>query len=199
MSINANTLYYNMASSSSSASSASSSGKSLAVLIKKAMAKMPMSYNTKKSIDEYYKTAMKAINDKKKAEEKAKKAALKAALKAKEKAVAKPKAVKGSKTAKKPRAKKVGGGTPRINDYVKLYMKENEKLIDTAIKEYDNNKDSNAFVNNLSSINLDGEETDTATNIMRLLMSRVLTDAEINELYNSMKDLKESYNSLKTT
>ena len=76
-------------------SSASSGGKSLAVLIKKAMAKMPMSYDTKKSIDEYYKTAMKAINDKKKAEEKA---------------VAKPKAVKGSNTAKKPRAKKLVGG-----------------------------------------------------------------------------------------
>jgi len=193
MSINANTLYYNMASSASSASS--SSGKSIAVLIKKAMAKMPMSYNTKKSIDEYYKTAMKAINDKKKAEEKAKKAA----LKAKEKAVAKPKAVKGSKTAKKPRAKKLVGGTPRIDDLVKLYMNENENLIDTAINEYDNNKDSNAFVRNLSYINLDGEETSVATNIMRLLMSRVLTDEEINSLYKSMKDLKESYNSLKTT
>jgi len=72
------------------------------------MAKMPMSYNTKKSIDEYYKTAMEKINLKIKAAEKAKKMA-EAAEKAKEKA-AKPKAVKVSKTAKKPRAKKVVGG-----------------------------------------------------------------------------------------
>jgi hypothetical protein len=64
------------------------------------------------------------------------------------------------------------------------------------MSEYDNNKDSNAFVNNLSSIILDGEETGTATNIMRLLMSRELTDYEINSLYNSMKALKESYRSL---
>jgi hypothetical protein len=72
-------------------------------------------------------------------------------------------------------------------------MIKNKELIDTAINEYDNNNDSNAFVNKLSSINLDGEETSVATNIMRLLMSRVLTDEEINSLYNSMKDLKESY------
>lgn len=120
MSINANTLYYNMRNSSSSSSSGENS---YSVLIKKAMAKMPVSLNTKKSIDEYYKTAMEKINLKMKAAEKAKKAAEaaekfiakakmaaeKAAEKAR-KAVAKPKAVKGSKTAKKPRAKKVVGG-----------------------------------------------------------------------------------------
>ena len=39
-----------------SASAASSSDKSIAVLIKKAMAKLPMSHNTKKSVDEYYNT-----------------------------------------------------------------------------------------------------------------------------------------------
>ena len=82
-------------------SSASSGGKSLAVLIKKAMAKMPMSLDNKKSIDEYYTTAMKKINLKMKSVEKAKKMA-EAAEKAKEKAVekarkvvAKSKAVKG--------------------------------------------------------------------------------------------------------
>jgi hypothetical protein len=64
------------------------------------------------------------------------------------------------------------------------------------MSEYDNNKDSNAFVSNLSSINLDGEETDTAAYIMRLLMGNV-TDDNINSLYNSMKDLKESYVKLK--
>jgi len=107
----------------SSASSASSSGdKSYNVLIKKAMAKMPMSLNTKKSIDEYYTTAMKKINLKMKSVEKAKKMAA-AAEKAKEKAVekarkavAKPKAVKGLKTAKKPRAKKLVGGMTTQED-----------------------------------------------------------------------------------
>jgi hypothetical protein len=144
---------------------------------------------------------MKKINLKMKSVEKAKKMA-EAAEKAKEKAVekarkvvAKSKAVKGSKTAKKPRAKKLVGGTPRNNELVKLYMTNNEQLIDEAISGYDNNKDSNAFVSKLSSINLDGEETNTATNIMRLLMGNV-TDDNINSLYNSMKDLKESYNLL---
>jgi len=143
MSINPNTLYYNMASSSSS-----SGDKSYPVLIKKAMAKMPMSYNTKKSIDEYYKTAMKAINDKKKAEEKAKKAA----LKAKEKAVAKPKAVKGLKTAKKPRAKKVGGNdgkTMTIEDYEEYildnYQKAHEEI---TYGEYD----SDLFIDSINNI-----------------------------------------------
>ena len=141
---------------------------------------------------------MKEIVLKIKATEKAKKDA----LKAKEKAA---KAVKGSKAVKKPRAKKVGG-SQRINDLVKVYMNENEKLIDNAIKGYDDDKDINTFVNNLSSINLDGEETSVATNIMRLLMNRVLTDNNnditkktevVTSLYNSMKALKESYRSLK--
>jgi GTP1/Obg family GTP-binding protein len=143
---------------------------------------------------------MKKINLKMKSVEKAKKMA-EAAEKAKGKAVekarkaAKSKAVKGSKTVKKPRAKKLVGGSPRINDLVKVYMTYNEQLIDEAISGYDNNKDSNAFVSKLSYIKLDGEETNTATNIMRLLMGNV-TDDNINSLYNSMKALKKSYMSL---
>ena len=203
MSINANTLYYNMRNSSSSSSSGENS---YSVLIKKAMAKMPVSLNTKKSIDEYYKTAMEKINLKIKAVEKAKKAAeaaekfiakAKMAAEKARKAVAKPKAVKGSKTAKKPRAKKVVGGTPRIDDLVRQYINQNETLIDNAITEYDKDKDKNNFVNNLSRIKLDGEETEVAANIMRLLMSRELTDYNIGLLYNSMIALKESYKSLK--
>ena len=177
---------------------------------------MPKTYITKKSIDEYYKTAMEKINLKMKAKKKAKKTAeaaekfiakaKMAAEKAKEKAAekamkaaAKPKAVKGSKgkAVKKPRAKKVVGGTPRIDDLVKSYMNENERLINKAIQDYDNNKNKGDFVNNLSSINLDGEETDVAANIMRLLMSRELTDDNISLLYESMEDLKESYKLLK--
>lgn len=205
MSINANALYYNMVNMSSS----SSGENSYSVLIKKAMAKMPVSLNTKKSIDEYYKTAMEKINLKIKAAVKAKKTAeaaekfiakaKMAAEKAKEKArkaVAKPKAVKGSKTVKKPRAKKVVGGTARINDVVKLYINKNETLIDRAITEYDNNKDKDNFVDNLSRIILDGEETEFAANIMRLMDNKV-TDDNVSLLYKSMKDLKDSYKSLK--
>ena len=109
--MNPNTLYYNR----NSSSSASSSGdKSYNVLIKKAMAKMPMSLDTKKSIDEYYKTAMEKINYKMKAAEKAMKAAEKArkdaekaAEKARKAAVAKPKAAKAAKGSKKPTERKL--------------------------------------------------------------------------------------------
>ena len=73
-------------------SSASSGGKSLAVLIKKAMAKIPASLNTKKSIDEYYKTTMKEIVMKMKAEAKA---VAKGAKGAKGKTVKKPKKLVG--------------------------------------------------------------------------------------------------------
>jgi hypothetical protein len=52
------------------------------ILIKEAMANMPDSLNTKKEIDEYYKKAMKDINDKVKEEKKADKAAAKTADKA---------------------------------------------------------------------------------------------------------------------
>jgi hypothetical protein len=109
--MNPNTLYYNR----NSSSSASSSGdKSYNVLIKKAMAKMPMSLDTKKSIDEYYKTAMVKINYKMKAAEKAMKAvekarkdAEKAAEKARKAAVSKPKAAKAAKGSKKPTERKL--------------------------------------------------------------------------------------------
>jgi hypothetical protein len=63
----------------------------VSLLIKEAMASMPDSLNTKKEIDEYYKKAMKDINDKVKEEKKADKAAAKAADKAEPK---KPKAPK---------------------------------------------------------------------------------------------------------
>jgi len=45
----------------SASAASSSSDKSIAVLIKKAMAKMPVSLNTKESIDKYYKNAMNEI------------------------------------------------------------------------------------------------------------------------------------------
>jgi colicin import membrane protein len=119
--MNPNTLYYNRNSSSSASSASSSGDKSYNVLIKKAMAKMPMSLDNKKSIDEYYKTAMKKINLKMKAVEKAMKAAEKArkdAEKAAEKArkaavskpkaaVSKPKAAKAAKGSKKPTERKL--------------------------------------------------------------------------------------------
>lgn len=89
--------YYNMRYVASTSSS--SSDKSYPGLIKKAMMKMPMSMNTKKSIDEYYKDAMKDVDYKMKTVEKAKKAAEKARLAA-EKA-AKPKVTKAKKPTKR--------------------------------------------------------------------------------------------------
>jgi len=118
--MNPDTLYYNR---NSSSASSSSGDKSYPGLIKKAMAKMPMSLDNKKSIDGYYKNAMEDVHYKMKAIEKAKKdaavaekAAEKARLvaekaaekarKAEEKAA---KAVKGSKSkaAKKPSERKL--------------------------------------------------------------------------------------------
>lgn len=152
MSINANVHYYNMLNSSSS-----SGENSYSVLIKKAMAKMPKTYITKKSIDEYYKTAMEKINLKIKAAVKAKKTAeaaekfiakaKMAAEKAKEKArkaAAKPKAVKavkGSKTAKKPRAKKVVGGGDGDNDTITEIEQQILILYNGATEDIDKNTD----------------------------------------------------------
>ena len=147
MSINANALYYNMVNMSSS----SSGENSYSVLIKKAMAKMPVSLNTKKSIDEYYKTAMEKINLKMKAAEKAKKAAeaaekfiakaKMAAEKAKEKArkaVAKPK-------AKKPRAKKLVGGEidKKDEEYIlEVFQNAHEEIV---TDDYDSDDFGNAI------------------------------------------------------
>jgi hypothetical protein len=102
-------------------SSASSGGKSLAVLIKKAMAKIPASLDTKKSIDEYYKTAMKEIVMEMKAEAKAKADAMKA---------------KG-KTVKKP--KKVGGGMTKeeLKKELEIIDKIMELFIDYKVKGQD--------------------------------------------------------------
>ena len=187
MSINANTLYYNMASSASSASS--SGDKSYNVLIKKAMAKMPMSLDTKKSIDEYYKTAMKAINDKKKAEEKA----LKAALKAKEKAVAKPKAVKGSKTAKKPRAKKLVGGMTKqeeldiIESIIKKFIYYNNMLVDWQqdYKKKGYIEDIKELVRLIDSIGYDETYIHISNeNILKSLQD----DTKMNEIYRAIDE-----------
>jgi hypothetical protein len=130
--MNANTLYYNMPSSGSSASSASSTDKSIALLIKKAMAKLPMSHNTKKSVDEYYKNAMKEIVLKIKATEKAKKDA----LKAKEKAVKTAKAKVVAKTTKKTK-KHVGGGNAELIERLKADNLQKFQNADNGIKSDD--------------------------------------------------------------
>jgi hypothetical protein len=54
----------------------------MAVLMKEAIADMPDTLDTKKEVEEYFKAAMKVINEKKKEEEKVKKATAKAAEKA---------------------------------------------------------------------------------------------------------------------
>jgi hypothetical protein len=123
-----------------SSASSSSSDKSIAVLIKKAMAKLPMSHNTKKSVDEYYKNAMKEIVMKIKATEKAKKDALKAKEKAaKAKVVAKP-----TKKTKK----HVGGD---ISDVEKERL---AKLYDDALADVETNTDRSyvSFKSNIGAI-----------------------------------------------
>ena len=60
----------------------SNSALTMAVLMKEAIADMPDTLDTKKEVEEYFKAAMKVINEKKKEEEKVKKAAAKAAEKA---------------------------------------------------------------------------------------------------------------------
>jgi hypothetical protein len=73
----------------------------ICLLIKEAMASMPDTLNTKKEVDEYYKKAMKDINDKVKEEEKAAKAVEKA-----DKAAAKAAGAAGDKPEPKKRVKK---------------------------------------------------------------------------------------------
>ena len=89
--------------------------KSFAVLIKKAMAKMPKTYITKKSIDEYYKTAMKEIATKMKAEEKAVKAAT----------------VKKAKTVMKP--KKLVGGIGMTDEELKNELEIIDEIMELFI------------------------------------------------------------------
>ena len=199
MSINANALYYNMRNSSSS-----SGENSYSVLIKKAMAKMPVSLNTKKSIDEYYKTAMEKINLKIKAAEKAKKAAeaaekfiakAKMAAEKARKAVAKPKAVKGSKTAKKPRAKKVVGGmTPQqelniIESIITKFIYYNDRLLGESqqhYKEYGMYKnDIKELVRLISSIGYN--ETQIQISDENILKS-VHDNTEMNKIYRAIDD-----------
>jgi len=185
MSINANVLYHNMRNSSSS-----SGENSYPVLIKKAMAKMPMSLNTKKSIDEYYTTAMKKINLKMKAVEKAKKMAA-AAEKAKEKAVekarkaAKSKAVKGSKTAKKPRAKKLVGGMT-VTDEDETYILDEFQKADEEIKSNTYDDDSNDFINSITNIINKLKKYSTIRNI-----ETAFTNFKSNKTrYNAMEIMK---------
>jgi hypothetical protein len=171
-------------------SSSSSGENSYPVLIKKAMAKMPMSLNTKKSIDEYYTTAMKKINLKMKAVEKAKKMAA-AAEKAKEKAVekarkaAKSKAVKGSKTAKKPRAKKLVGGMT-VTDEDETYILDEFQKADEEIKSNTYDDDSNDFINSITNIINKLKKYSTIRNI-----ETAFTNFKSNKTrYNAMEIMK---------
>jgi hypothetical protein len=147
-----------------SASSASSSDKSIAVLIKKAMAKMPISLNTKKGIDEYYKNAMKEIVMKIKATEKAKKDALKAVKAKKVEKVAKKPTVSIPKSKAKIAKKRRGGYVD--NDT------ENNLIID-IIKQY-----------NLAKIIIDNEGN--------FVKYQTITNFKIyiNKIISNLKELK---------
>jgi hypothetical protein len=151
--------------SASSASSASSSDKSIAVLIKKAMAKMPLSLNTKKGIDEYYKNAMKEIVLKIKAKEKAKKDA----LKAKEKVAKKP-AVSIPKSKAKIAKKRRGGYVDNV---------EENNLINKIIEQY-----------NLTIEMIDGDFRETQKiaflklSIKNIILNLEKLKAEVNTINN---------------
>uniref|UniRef100_A0A6C0L9H3 HMG box domain-containing protein n=1 Tax=viral metagenome TaxID=1070528 RepID=A0A6C0L9H3_9ZZZZ len=100
--------------SSSAGSTASATAVAVAVmpynpLIKEVMAKMPDTFNTKKEIDEYYKKAMKEINDKLKEEKKANNITGKA-----------PRKALGVKPAPKKRAKKAKEVDEDGNEIVKV-------------------------------------------------------------------------------
>jgi hypothetical protein len=130
--------------------------KSFAVLIKKAMAKMPKTLNTKKSIDEYYKTAMKEIATKMKAEEKAVKAVT----------------VKKAKTVMKPK-KLVGGMTgEELKNELEIIDKIMELFIDynKEVSEYRNSVGDAKFEKGRGYF-LSDKYTDDINNLVAFLKS----------------------------
>ena len=132
--------------------------KSFTVLIKKAMAKMPKTYITKKSIDEYYKTAMKEIATKMKAEEKAAKAAT----------------VKKAKTVMKP--KKLVGGIGMTDEELKNELEIIDKIMELFI---DYNKEVSEYRNSVGDAKfekgrgyfLSDKYTDDINNLVAFLKS----------------------------
>ena len=97
----------------------SNSALTMAVLVKEAIADMPDTLDTKKEVEEYFKTAMKVINEKKKEEEKVKKAAAKAAEKATKPATKK----RGEKKEKEKEVDEEGNEIVKEKKPLSRYMK----------------------------------------------------------------------------
>lgn len=97
----------------------SNSALTMAVLMKEAIADMPDTLDTKKEVEEYFKTAMKVINEKKKEEEKVKKAAAKAAEKAAKPATKK----RGEKKEKEKEVDEEGNEIVKEKKPLSRYMK----------------------------------------------------------------------------
>ena len=97
----------------------SNSALTMAVLMKEAIADMPDTLDTKKEVEEYFKAAMKVINEKKKEEEKVKKAAAKAAEKAAKPATKK----RGEKKEKEKEVDEEGNEIVKEKKPLSRYMK----------------------------------------------------------------------------
>ncbi len=130
--MNANIPHYKR--NRSSPSSGDKSDKSIAALIKKEMAKIPMSYNTKKSIDEYYKNAMNTINKKIKEELKAKKAVI----------VKKSKKRGGNSKMSKEEELSI------IDNVIRSFIRYNNRLIREGVKYI--NRDSGSYRDDINAI-----------------------------------------------
>ena len=91
----------------------------MAVLMKEAIANMPDTLDTKKEVEEYFKAAMKVVNEKKKEEEKVKKAAAKATEKAAKPATKK----RGEKKEKEKEVDEDGNEVVKAKKPLSNYMK----------------------------------------------------------------------------
>ena len=91
----------------------------MAVLMKEAIANMPDTLDTKKEVEEYFKAAMKVVNEKKKEEEKVKKAAAKAIEKAAKPATKK----RGEKKEKEKEVDEDGNEVVKAKKPLSNYMK----------------------------------------------------------------------------
>ena len=110
--MNADALYYNIT------RKPTSTEETYAYLMKQAMENMPDSLNTKKEVEEYFKNAMKIINEKKKEEDKANKAAAKVAKK--------PAVKRGAKKEKEKEVDDEGNEIEVVKKPVSDYMKFTE-------------------------------------------------------------------------
>ena len=110
--MNADALYYNIT------RKPTSTEETYAYLMKQAMEDMPDTLNTKKEVEEYFKNAMKIINEKKKEEDKANKAAAKVAKK--------PAVKRGAKKEKEKEVDDEGNEIEVVKKPVSNYMKFTE-------------------------------------------------------------------------